>query len=136
MHSEYASLSRLPALAALHSIDFHDGSVAVRDIPGSQKGAGLFASRDIAGVDNDLVPLMTVPQDCVLSLDNIWLSAKSDPHLREVLNALGDYAKVCEKCHQSFSSSLYPVAFREKSSSCSALPWDAMDSIAEEVSED
>lgn len=38
--------------------------------------------------------LMSVPQELVLSLDNVWIYAKSDRHLMQVLEALGAYSRV------------------------------------------
>lgn len=38
-------------------------------------------------------PLVTVPQHLILSLETVWLYAKSDRQLDEVLNAVGDFAR-------------------------------------------
>ena len=55
------------------------------------KGSGIFAVHEISA-ENAI--LMTVPRELVLSLENIWIYAKSDRHLHEVLEAVGDYARV------------------------------------------
>lgn len=41
---------------------------------------------------DDETPLMTVPAHLVLSLENVWIYAKSDRYLKEVLEAVGDYS--------------------------------------------
>ncbi|CAL8575732.1 hypothetical protein XPA_001637 [Xanthoria parietina] len=38
-------------------------------------------------------PLVTVPQHLILSLETVWVYAKSDRQLEEVLNAVGDFAR-------------------------------------------
>ena len=38
--------------------------------------------------------LMTVPSDLILSLEKVWVYAKTDKHLLQVLDAMGDYARV------------------------------------------
>ena len=86
-------------LARTCGVDFHQDAVTVHAVreADSDKGAGVYAARDIAAVHNDLIPLITVPNDCILSLENIWLFAKSDRHLREVLEALGGFSKVRDR---------------------------------------
>lgn len=38
-------------------------------------------------------PLLTIPQYLILSLETVWIYAKSDRQLEEVLNAVGDYSQ-------------------------------------------
>lgn len=38
--------------------------------------------------------LMTVPRDLILSLENVWIFAKSDHNLREVLESTGEFSRV------------------------------------------
>ena len=57
----------------------------------NSKGSGVFATQNKPV--NGAV-LMTVPKELILSLDNVWIYAKSDRHLREVLEAVGEYARV------------------------------------------
>jgi len=60
------------------------------EIPGS--GSGVMADRDLKGGDEE--PLMVIPRELVLSLDQVKLYALSNQDLNEVLVALGDFARV------------------------------------------
>ena len=53
-------------------------------------GSGIFATRNL--LDEQI--LMTIPQQLVLSLENVWVFAKSDCHLLQVLEHLGDFSRV------------------------------------------
>ena len=55
------------------------------------KGSGVVATTDHS---SESAILMRIPPELVLSLANVWIYAKSDQHLREVLEATGDYARV------------------------------------------
>ena len=81
-------LGYLPAWADLNGVRF-DG-VTVSRMP-DEKGTGLVATTEISKPD---AVLMTVPQTLILSLENVWIFAKSDQHLREVLEAVGEYSRV------------------------------------------
>lgn len=54
-------------------------------------GSGIFATRDF--LDEEQI-LMTVPQQLVLSLENVWVCGKSDRHLLQILEQLGDFSRV------------------------------------------
>lgn len=88
MHSENSPISTLPIWAELNNVVFN----GVRVSPMSNgKGFGLVACTQFS---NGGELLMTVPKDLVLSLENIWIFAKSDAHLREALEAVGEYSRV------------------------------------------
>lgn len=53
-------------------------------------GSGIFATKDL----DEKQTLMTVPQELVLSLENVWVCAKSDSHLLQILENLGDFSRV------------------------------------------
>lgn len=55
------------------------------------RGSGLVATTK-RSISNPTI--ITVPNDLVLSIENVWLYAKSDNHLRQTLEATGDYARV------------------------------------------
>lgn len=55
------------------------------------RGSGLLMTAE-SSADNPL--LMKVPNELVLSLENVWIYAKSDRYLRQVLEATGDYSRV------------------------------------------
>ena len=88
MHRKILPIETLPTWAKLNGVDFN--GVAVVSF-GNSRGSGLVGtaqSKDEASV------LMTVPKDLVLSLENVWIYAKSDEHLKEALEAVGEYARV------------------------------------------
>lgn len=88
MRLRNSPLGYLPAWADLNGVRF-DG-VAVSGMP-NQKGTGLIATTELCQPD---AVLIMVPQALILSLENVWIFAKSDRHLREVLEALGEYSRV------------------------------------------
>lgn len=60
---------------------------------GKSRGSGVIATRELSA---DNAALMTIPRELILSLDNVWIYAKADHHLREVLEAVGPYARVLQ----------------------------------------
>ncbi|KAL8769637.1 MAG: hypothetical protein Q9209_004434 [Squamulea sp. 1 TL-2023] len=56
------------------------------------RGKAIFASLQSESLNEDKA-LITVPQHLVLSLENVWIYAKSDTQLREVLEAVGDFSR-------------------------------------------
>ena len=69
--------------------DVHFEGLTIAELP--CKNYGLIATAERKGTES---LLMTVPKDLILSLENVWILAKADKHLREVLEAVGDYARV------------------------------------------
>ena len=88
MRLRSSPLGYLPAWADLNGVRF-DG-VAVSGLS-HEKGTGLIATTELCNPD---AVLMTVPQALILSLENVWIFAKSDRHLRDVLEAVGEYSRV------------------------------------------
>lgn len=88
MQRKLLPIETVPAWAELNNVEF-DG-VKVSSLPAG-KGSGVVAT---AAHSEDGAILMRVPQELVLSLGNVWMYAKSDQHLREVLEATGEYARV------------------------------------------
>jgi hypothetical protein len=76
--------------------------ISVGSIP--ERGSGVVAIRALKGGDEG--PLMVIPGDLILSLERVEMQAKSDQHLRTVLEALGDYARVGPVSPDLFS---YPM---------------------------
>lgn len=54
-------------------------------------GSGIVAVRAIPDGDE---PMIHVPANLVLSSNYVWKQAEKDPQLKEVLEALGEFAKV------------------------------------------
>jgi hypothetical protein len=83
-------IETLPTWAEFNGIKFN--SVKIGPIPGLEnRGSTVIATRELAG--NREGPLITVPKDLIISRRNIDLIAKSDQHLREVLDAVGDFGR-------------------------------------------
>jgi hypothetical protein len=61
---------------------------------GIDKGAGLLAAAGFSDRGASQEVLLTVPADLVLSKETVHLCAKADVHLKEILDAVGDFAEV------------------------------------------
>lgn len=95
MHRHFEDVTHLSALATLNGVDFNNNAVSIQDITGSGKNSGIVAQRNLnRSATGPQTVLMTVPQSLVLSLENVWIYSKADRHLREVLEAVGEYARV------------------------------------------
>ena len=74
--------------AALNGLQLN--GVEIVDL-GNGHGCGIVATRDEY---DDGTVFLEVPQELVLSKDLVWNYALSDPDLRQVLDSMGEYAKV------------------------------------------
>ena len=88
MRRETLPLETLATWAKLNGVSFN--RVEVAPLPGS-RGSGLVVTSQRNIEDSTLVK---VPKDLVLSLENVWIYAKSDKHLKDVIKAVGEYARV------------------------------------------
>ena len=88
MHRETLPVDQLAAWTQLNNVEFN--GVKITPLQGN-RGSGLVTTAD-RSTDNPL--LITVANDLVLTLENVWVYAKSDNHLRQVLEATGDYSRV------------------------------------------
>lgn len=87
MHRQTLDIEQLLPWAKLNNIEFN--GIAISNIAG--KGYGLIVTAERSEEDAILI---TVPRDLILSCENVWILAKADKHLREVLEAVGDYGRV------------------------------------------
>lgn len=87
MHRETLPIDQLAVWTRLNNVEFK--GVRIVALHGN-RGSGLVTTAETT----DDSWLMTVPNDLILSLENVWVYAKSDKHLREVLEATGDYSRV------------------------------------------
>lgn len=78
--------------AHLNDITFHDITCGPSPAHPS-RGMGLIATRDLHGGQEG--PLLVVPRTMVLTLETVWETAKWDGALKEVLEAVGYYGRVC-----------------------------------------
>lgn len=90
MYRETLSINQLGAWAKLNNVEFN--GVEITALQGNL-GSGLLTTT-ARSANNPM--LMTVPKDLVLSLENVWLYAKSDKHLRQVLEATEEYSRVSD----------------------------------------
>ena len=88
MYRETLPIDQLGAWARLNNITIN--GLKITTLQGN-RGSGLVATAE-RPMDN--ATLMTIPNDLVLSLENVWLYAKSDKHLHQTLEATGDYSRV------------------------------------------
>lgn len=113
MKRQYLPIEAMPAWARFNGIKF-DGVAIERfsstneDSDGTDKGAAVVTkgekfNGDPAN-DNNSSPevLISVPPDMVLSPSLVESYSKSDRSLKEVLEAVGDYGKVCFVFHTLF----------------------------------
>lgn len=99
MKPEYLPLGSLSAWLRLNGIVAN--GVAFQQLGSSEsgidKGNAIVATADKQSNDSDVQPqvLLQVPSDLILSLETVHDYSKSDRHLREVLEAVGDFGRVC-----------------------------------------
>lgn len=85
MHVQQLPHTSLPAFAHLSNITLN--GLAIAPVPGA--GIGLaHCARDYDASR----PLLTIDRDLVVCAATVEEHAKSDPHLAEVLRAVGDFA--------------------------------------------
>lgn len=89
MRREYLPTIDLEKWANLNDIQRNGIYVDTAD---DHKGKRIVASSKVESSQNHDV-LVTVPSHLILSLETVWIYAKSDRHLLEVLEAVGDYSR-------------------------------------------
>lgn len=87
----------LPTWANFHGVAFNH--VKIGPLPGFEtRGSTVIADRELKGGEAE--PLLIVPRELIVSQQNIDVIAKSDHHLRELLESLGDFGRVRHCPHQ------------------------------------
>lgn len=86
MRRETLPVKRLALWARFNSVDFNGVEISSLD----DRGSGITATWD----SGDSAILVNVPKDLILSLENMWNYARSDKHLLQALEAVGEYATV------------------------------------------
>lgn len=90
MRRESLPLGTISTWAKLNSVSSNGVEVAPLL---TSRGSGLVITAQRNDEDSILV---TVPKDLIISLENVWIFAKSDKHLKDVLEAVGEYARVLD----------------------------------------
>lgn len=95
---KYASLpiEQLQTWARFNGVVFNNVLLAdqITSKDGIDKGAGLLADAGFSDSGASPEVLLTVPADLVLSKETVHLCAKADLHLKEILDAVGNFAEV------------------------------------------
>lgn len=74
----------------MNNIEFHE--VKVCALP-EDRDSGVITTAKKS--ESDAI-LMNIPRELVLSLENVWVYAKSDKDLLQVLEAVGEYSRVSQ----------------------------------------
>ncbi|KAF1849307.1 SET domain-containing protein [Cucurbitaria berberidis CBS 394.84] len=83
-------IDTLPRWAIFHGVAFN--GVKIGPLPGfEERGSTVIADHDLEG--GKVEPLLTIPKELIISRQNIELLAKADRHLRELLEAIGDFGR-------------------------------------------
>ena len=88
MHRDHLPIECLSSWAQLNGVNFN--GVRASSLPGDKRW-GLLATTDQVAED---AHLLVIPEDLILSQQTVWIYAKSDRYLQQVLEAVGDYSKV------------------------------------------
>ena len=88
MGRELLPIDILPVWSKLNNVDLNGVEVSPLK---HMKGSGVIATRELS--EEDAI-LMTVPRELLLSHENVWMYAKADRHLQDLLEAVGEYSRV------------------------------------------
>ena len=88
-------VEKLFAWARLNGVDFNQVGVrlGITSVGGIFKGAGVVNKR-ADGAEDDRLVLMSVPQDLVLSQEQVERYASIDKHLRSILDGADAFGRV------------------------------------------
>lgn len=102
MRRQYLPIGMLPAWARFNGVSL--SGVAIRRLEaddGADKGCAVVATEEKGTGDSDSQShpetLIGIPSDLVLSLESVGNYAKADRYLQELLEAIGDFGRVCHK---------------------------------------
>lgn len=114
MRRHYLAIEQFQAWAKFNGVEFNNARIERIPTPdGQHKGAGVFITEDFETIhDHESASiLLSVPHDLVLSKDLVHDYAKSDVHLRGVLEAVGKFGQVGEMyaLSRAFPLLLYTV---------------------------
>lgn len=86
---------QLETWSRLNNVQLHGVEIRsnILDVDGNSKGGGLVSTSDHASEDI----LLQIPNELVLCKDSILQCARSDTHLRQLLDVLDDFVQVSLK---------------------------------------
>lgn len=90
MKREALPVDYLAPWARINNVEFH--GVKISALP-EDRGSGVITTAKKSESD---AMLMTIPREIVLSLENVWVYAKADKDLLQVLQAVGEYSRVAQ----------------------------------------
>lgn len=101
MRREFHPIDALPAWARLNGVSL--SGIAFRRLQaedGTDKGCAVVATEEKSNGDPESDDsrseiLLSVPSDMVLSLESVEIYAKADRYLRDVIDAVGEFGRVC-----------------------------------------
>jgi hypothetical protein len=96
MRRDYLPIEALPPWARLNGISLE--GIAFQKLQGedgTDKGSAIVATAEKNGEEAEADTLLTVPSDLALTLEFVHNHAKIDRHLRGILDAVGDFGRVC-----------------------------------------
>jgi hypothetical protein len=96
MRRDYLPIEALTPWAKLNGISLE--GIAFRKLQGADgtdKGSAIVATVEKNDGEDEADTLLTVPSDLALTSEFVHNHAKIDRHLREVLDAVGDFGRVC-----------------------------------------
>lgn len=95
MRRHYLPIEHFEAWAKFNGVEFNNTRVQRIITPdGQHRGAGVFVTDDFEPIHDHEPILLSVPHDLVLSKDLVHAYAKSDVHLHDVLEAVGEFGRV------------------------------------------
>ena len=95
MRRHHLPIEQFEAWAKFNGVQFNNTRVECITTPdGQHKGAGVCVTEDFETIHDHEAILLSVPHDLVLSQELVFGYAKSDGHLREALEAVGEFGRV------------------------------------------
>ena len=88
MRRAHTSIDNLPQWVESYGVELNKVSISKL---GHSCGCGIFADTVI---QQPARPFIVVPPELVINVDRVWDCSRKDLHLREILEANGEFAKV------------------------------------------
>lgn len=96
MRRNYLPIEAMSSWAKLNGISLE--GIAFQKLHGEEgtdKGSAIVATAEKIDKEAEADTLLTVPSELALTFEYVHNHAKIDRHLRDVLDAVGDFGRVC-----------------------------------------